>query len=84
MFKVISSILHLGNIRFEKVENANDAVHSVDKSDPKSSRALENFASMLALSEEAVLNALISRKFYVKKSENVTYFFYSIYYLIIF
>ena len=61
----------MGNIKFEGVEHSKDTVDSVSKNDVKSLRALENFSSLLSLSQEAVLKALTNRKFYVKNSEDV-------------
>lgn len=61
----------MGNIKFEGVEHSKDTVDSVSKNDVKSQRALENFSSLLSLSQEAVLKALTNRKFYVKNSEDV-------------
>lgn len=66
MFRIISSILHLGNIKFEGVEHTNEAIDSVSKNDPKSLQALENFSDLMILSKQEVLKALTSRKFHVK------------------
>jgi myosin heavy subunit len=71
LLKIISSILHLGNVRFENMANAKDIIRSLNKNDKKSQQSLELFSEMLELSNETVLQALISRKFQVAYTEEV-------------
>ncbi|RMZ97229.1 unconventional myosin-Ic isoform X2 [Brachionus plicatilis] len=76
LFKIISSILHLGNIKFEDLNGSSkrDYIKSVKKGDFESEMALENFCSLLSLEKEATIEALINRMYKVngsKQSEKV-------------
>ncbi|CAF0868028.1 unnamed protein product [Brachionus calyciflorus] len=67
LLKIISSILHLGNVKFENLSTASkkDYIKSIKKSDGECENSLENFCHMLTLDKEAASEALINRTYQV-------------------
>lgn len=72
LFKVISAVLHLGNIKFYalNIEVPNMPAFGISD-DIGTQNALDHFCQLLGLSKEAVSKALLHKKIHVHSVENV-------------